>query len=289
VSTVQRLHAPTPRRVVELLCASDDDARPVGVSALLEALVARLQLTSPPASGTTRVDAFVGERGPERFATPFRWSARTARRPLGTGALRRMSAGTSVGALDAAREELEASCDRAERGLARRGALGTWLAATPREVRAVCVTEAATWATALCQLIDWNAHADRLAVGIPDAWFDVPAAAMTLHGRLDAASVRAATRAPGILRLRDGAPGDRAVEGLLVDGLVAAMARGARGEADSMPSRVLGAWPDTGSVLVVDLDAEHLRAAARTVVACVTASTLPAPGATPRVDAVLAA
>jgi hypothetical protein len=289
MSTVQRLHAPSPAQLVELLCAWDHDASPLGAVRLHEAVVARLGVSSPIASGTARIDAFVAEHGPARFATPFRWSARTARRPLGTGALRRLAAGTSPGALDAAREELDASCDRAQRGLARRGALGAWLAAAPREVRAVCVTEATAWATGLCHLVDWDANADRIAIGVPDAWFDVPAASITLHGRRDATSLCGAARAPCILRLRDGAPGGRAVEGLLVDGLVAAMARGARGEPDSTPPRVVGAWPDTGCVLVVDLDAEHLRHAARTLVGCATVSTSPAAGATPRVDAPVAA
>jgi hypothetical protein len=288
VSTVRRLQAPSPSQLVELLCASDDDAAPVGTARLHEALVARLGIESRRASGAARIDAFVAEHGPARFAAQFRWSARTARRPLGTGAAHRLAAGTSVGALDAVREELDASCDRAERGLARRRSLGAWLAAASREVRAVCVTEATTWATGLRHLVDWDANADRVAIGVPDAWFDVPAASITLHGRRDAISVCRAARAPGILRLRDGAPGERAVEGLLVEGLVASMARGARGEPGSTP-RVLGAWPDTGCVLVVDLDAEHLRTAARTLVACATASIWPAPSVTPRVDAAVAA
>jgi hypothetical protein len=272
MSAVRRLHAPSPARLVDLLCAPTDEP-PVGVQRLVELLVARLGTAPRAASGTMTIDAFVAEHGPARFATSFRWSARTARRPLGTGALRRFAAGTSVGLLDAAHDEVDASCDRARRGLARRGALGTWLAAAPREVRAVCAVEAATWATGLCHLVDWEASADRIAIGIPDAWFGVPGAPVTLHGRRDAASVHRATGSTGLLRLRDGAPGERAVEGLLVDGLVAAMSRpSSAGVAGSMPSRVIGAWPDAGCVLLVDLDVEHLRGAARTIVQCTAAT-----------------
>jgi hypothetical protein len=291
MSVVRRLHAPSAAHLVELLSAPAEapraDAPRFEMQGLVEILVRRLAAAP---SGPTRIDAYTTEHGPARFATPFRWSARTARRPLGTGALRRLSAGTSTGVLDAAHEEIEATCDRAERGLARRGALGTWLAAAPREVRAACATEAATWATGLCHLVDWNANAARLTVGIPDAWFDVPGARTTLHGRRDAASVRTAAGAHGVLRLRDGAPGERAVEGLLVDGLVAAMASPkSHGTEGSMPTRVIGAWPDTGSVLVVDLDVEHVREAARAIVRCAAAAPARSPGANARVGAAVAA
>ena len=120
------------------------------------------------------------------FATPFRWSARTARRPLGTGAVRRVTSGTSRYLLDAVREEVDASCDRAQRGLSRRGALGTWLAGASAAVRGACAIEAVTWATGLWHLLDADANAERVGLGIPDAWFDVPGARTTLLGRRDA-------------------------------------------------------------------------------------------------------
>lgn len=289
MSAVQRLHADVPARLVELLC-TPADAPPAHVQRLVEVLVARLSASSPAGSRQKRIDAFVAEHGPARFATPFRWSAKAARRPLGTGALRRLAAGTSSGVMEAAREEVDASCDRAERGLARRGALGTWLAAAPREVRALCAVEAATWATGLCHLVDVDASCDRVALGIPDAWFDVPGTRVTLQGRRDAAPVHRLTETPALLRLRDGAPGERAVEGLLVDGLVAAMSRptGTAPEG-STPARVIGAWPDAGCVLVVDLDVEHARQAARTVVQCAAAVSSPAQGAASRVDSPVAA
>ena len=177
-------------------------------------------------------------------------------------ALRRVVAGSSRDLLSAVREEMEALCDRARRGLARRGALGTWLAAAPTEVRALCAAEAATWAWGLCHLVDLNAHADRITVGVPDAWFDVPRARTTLHGRRDATGTGVA--ASGLLRLRDGAPGTRALDGLLVDGLVAAMS----GRVPVAPARVVGAWPDAGIVLCIELDGDAVRHAARLVVAC---------------------
>lgn len=277
MSSVRWLRAPAPSTLVELLAAPPLEPS-LEIARLVEVLSARL--AAVPRTTPCRLDAFFAEFGAARFASPFHWSARTARRSLGTGALRRLVAGTSRDLLAAAREEADALCDRAQRGLARRGALGTWLAAAPPEVRALCAIEAATWAWGLCHLVDLDAHADRLAVGIPDAWFDVPATRTTLHGRRDA--VATCATAGGLLRLRDGAPGERAYDGLLVDGLVAAIT----GRAPIAPARVVGAWPDAGLVLSVELDADAVRHAARVLVACAVSL---APGAAPRVDTVLAA
>jgi hypothetical protein len=277
VSTVRRLQVPTPSDLVDLLTAPGSES-PVELGRLVDAIAARLAKTHP--TRPRRIDAFVAEFGAARFTTAFHWSARAARRPLGTAALRRVAAGTSRDLLRAAHEEMETLCDRAQRGLARRGALGTWLAAAPTEVRALCAAEAATWAWGLCHLVDLHAHADRVAVGVPDAWFDVPRARTTLHGRRDATGTGVA--ASGVLRLRDGAPGARALDGLLVDALVAAMA----GRVPMTPARVVGAWPDAGIVLCVELDDVALRHAARLVVTCGSSLTTTA---TPSVEPVLAA
>jgi len=276
VSTVRRLCAPDPCELVALL-ALPPTAPSLPVTRLVAVLGARL--ASASRTSPTRLDAFVAEFGAARFTTAFRWSARGARRPLGTGALRRLVAGTSRDLLGAAHEEVDDLCDRAQRGLARRGALGTWLAAAPAEARALCAIEAASWAWGLCHLLDLDANADRVAVGVPDAWFDVPGARTTLHGRRDATGTTAAS---GLLRLRDGAPGARALDGLLVDGLAAGIAGGT----PTVPARVVGAWPDAGVALVVELDATAVRHAARLVVAC---AAVPGAGPGRRTEAVLAA
>lgn len=275
MSTVRR-RAPDPCELVELLAAPP--ATPsLPVARLVGVLGTRL--ASAPRAAPTRLDAFVAEFGTARFQSAFRWTARGARRPLGTAALRRYVAGTSRDLLGAAHEEVDDLCDRAQRGLARRGALGTWLAGAPAEARALCAIEAATWAWGLCHLVDLDAHADRVAVGVPDAWFDVPGARTTLHGRRDATGTSPAS---GLLRLRDGAPGPRALDGLLVDGLVS----GICGGTPTVPARVVGAWPDAGVVLVVELDVTAVRRAARLVVAC---AAVPDAGPGQRTDAALAA
>jgi hypothetical protein len=287
VSRVRRLQAPSARQLVETLCAPASAPQP-DLERLVPSLVRRLADVAPAAPQSMRLDAYVAEHGPARFATPFRWSARTARRPLGTGALRRLSTGTSRHLLDAVRDEVDATCDRAQRGLTRRGALGTWLAGAHVAVRATAEIEAVTWATGLCHLVDVDASADRIGVGLPDAWFDVPGTRTTLLGRRDVVAGGGPVAGSSILRLRDGAPGADALDGLLVDGLVAAMLPTAR-VGGSGPARVLGAWPDVGCVLVVELDEAHVRAAARTLLRCASLAA-PAPNRSPaRAGASLAA
>jgi len=260
VSSVQRLCAPS--REVLLACATAAPREDVEVPARLRnQLVARLTVSLGTDRRRHRLDAFGVEHGPARFDAPFAWSARAARRTIGTGAARLVAAGVASHPHSAAACEIERLSDRAQRGLARRGALGTWLAAAPSSVRALCATEAATWAERLLRLVEPQ-HADgTAAVGVADAWFEVPGSTVTLQGRLDAALFGSPGQPAGRLRIRDGLPGARAIDGLVVDAFVAALA----GE---RTARIIGAWPDAGLCLVVDVDDEAQRHAARLLVSC---------------------
>jgi hypothetical protein len=261
MTVTRRLLAPSPGRLVALLEAPPETPRQRLDPRLEAALVARLAGTRPRAHrGARRLDAFAVEHGAARFATPFRWSARAARRVLGTAALGRLVRGAARDLRGAVDDELDAQCDRARRGLARRGALGTWLAAATDQARALSAADAVGWATALWHLVDGDAHGAGLDLGVPDAWFTVPAGAVTLHGRRDAV----AGSSGALLRVRDGAPSARALDGLGVDALAAALADPRR----AVPSRIVGAWPDGGTCLAVELDDDVLRDAARAVVAC---------------------
>jgi hypothetical protein len=259
VTAIERLCAPAR----DVLCArgTDGPADHGAISTRLRGrLVARLAGCLGEDLRRHRVDAFVAELGPARFDAPFTWSARAARRPIGTSVVRLVAAGAMPDALSAAVSEIERLCDRAQRGLVRRGALGAWLAAAPSAVRSLCAVEAATWAERLLRLVE-PSHDGAVAVGIPDAWFDVPGTTITLQGRLDAALYRGAGEPLGLLRVRDGVPSEKAGDGLVVDALVAALA-GRR------PARMVGAWPDAGLCLLIDFDDEAVRRAARLVLSC---------------------
>jgi len=272
VTLMERLCAPSPEALLERATRARDDD-PAVTARLRGQLVARLAKSLGADRRRHRVDAFVVEHGPTRFDAPFAWSARAARRPIGTPAARQVASGAMSNPICAAAAEIDRLCDRSNRGLVRRGSLGAWLSAAPGTVRSLCVVEAATWSERLLRFVD-PVHAERrVEIGIPDAWFDVPGTSITLQGRLDAAW-RPASGAPlALLRVRDGLPGARSADGLVVDALVASLA----GEC---PARMIGAWPDAGLCLVVDFDDEAARRAARLLLSCadaLAASVAPCP------------
>jgi len=257
--TARRLLAPSAATLVEVLTAGCDEADPLG-DRLRAQLVARLSAVAPSLRGARRrLDAYSVERESAGFSTPFSWGTRAARRPIGTAAARSTAQGQSPDVLRAANAEVERLCDRAARGLTRPGSLGTWLASEPASVRSLCALEAATWAAGLLALVVPReaAGTPEVSVGVADAWFEVPGTGLTLVGRRDAV----ATSGPraSILRLRDGLPGARCVDGLLVDGLIEALGAPTR----PLPARVVGAWPDAGLCVVVEFDDEGARGAAR--------------------------
>jgi hypothetical protein len=262
LTVAQRHHAVAPEVIATLLSQPVDDSTPVEPR-LRSSLVARLHALSPPRHAPRmRLDAFIVEHGAAVKSTPFAWSARTARRSLGTRAARLIVSGDEPDVLTAAEHEIDRQCDRALRGLVRPGALAAWLAATKGPLRAECAIEAASWAAGLLMLL--APERTGIRVGIADAWFDIPGARTTLHARRDAASPRRDGSRGGILRCSDGTPGLRAVDGLVVDGLVAALST-----PDVVPpSRVLGAWPDAGVVLSVEIDSISIRRGAGLLVQC---------------------
>lgn len=260
--TTTRLRAPSARDLTAVLHAPAPPARPLA-PAMRAAIESRLGAALARTGHRHRVDAFDVERAGPRFTTPFEWSARGARRVIGTAAARAWSA-RGIDPLTAAADEVDRLCDRAARGLCRQGSLGPWLASVPAPVRAVCVVESASWATSLIGIVGSRDPDARVALGVADAWHEVPGAPITLHGRRDA--VAAATcdvERLSVLRLRDGAPGARAEVGLLVDGLVEALSAPER----ALPARVVGCWPDAGVSIVVTFDDDATRVAARAVVA----------------------
>ena len=231
MTTVRRLLAPSPASLVALLTAPADATTSCLPDGLRRAVCERLGGGGHDV--VLRLDAFAVERGPARFGEPFRWTVRASRRTLGTAALRHLEDRVATDPLRAATQ--------------------------PAAVRAACAVAAATWATAVAHVVDLDLHHDVVAVGVPDAWVEVPGARTTLHGRADAVG-RAEGR--GVLRVRDGAPGPRALDGLAVDGLLASLVAGGA----DRPARILGAWPDAGLCVVVELDAETLRRGARALV-----------------------
>jgi hypothetical protein len=218
----------------------DDGAR--------EALAARLR--EGRAERPRRLDAYLVERA-GRPGEPFAWSARLARRALGTPALVRLRAGRALrhAVLDALDDELA----RAATGAARPGSLGHWLAHAEPAVRALCVAEAQGWVIEAVEVARALGHPWSAAAS--DAFYVVEGARTTLRARRDLLVEGGAVT----LRLRAGAPGPSAGAGLRADLAVLALAD-LEGHA---PARLLGAWPEAGVVLSVDGSPEDLGAGLR--------------------------
>ena len=278
MSAVQRLHAAVARARSSSCSARRPTRRRADVQRLVEVLVARLSASLARAASRRRGSTPSSpSTAPARFATPFRWSARAARRPLGTGALRRRRGRDVAATCSTPRaRRWTRSCDRAR---ARARAARRARDVARRRARARCA-RCARWRRprghGAVPPRRRRRQRDRVAVGIPDAWFDVPGRRMTLHGP--------ARRRPGAPPDRDArpAPAPRRRAGR-AGGRRPARRRARRGDARPpaprrglAPARVIGAWPDAGCVLVVELDDEHARQAARTVVACAAAVSSPA-------------
>ncbi|HQU26788.1 MAG TPA: hypothetical protein PLS29_07135 [Acidimicrobiales bacterium] len=215
------------------------------------------RLAAVPTLERRRVDAWLVERG---ATTPsaFAWSPARARRALGRGALRRLTADPSRTPLAAVTEEVLDHLARAATGYVGSGTLAAYLAAVDDATRALCAAEAVTWATQTGEAAATLSH--PWAIPPADPYYDVPGARTTLRGQRDLVVSAGAGRV--LVRVRAGAPGRSAGAGLRVDLLVDALADAS----GAPPARVVGLWPEAGVALSVDGTLEDLRAGARAVV-----------------------
>ena len=240
----------TSRDITELV----DDA-PHDVAQMSEEHRASLasRFRAVPSTEHRRLDAWMVEQA-GRPHTAFAWSPATARRILGTNALRRVLA-TSDTILNAVRDEVADQLVRTVKGYARPGSLGHWLAGVSHPVLGLITSEAVNWATQALDLVEGLPAPWRVATS--DVYYDVAGARTTLRGRRD---VQLDTSDGAIiLRLRSGQPGKSAGPGLRSDLVVATLAH----PEGLAPRRYLGLWPDAGLVLAVDGTMDNVRAGAR--------------------------
>ncbi len=223
---------------------------PSALPTTLGAALAR-RLAAVPTVRHRTLEAWSVEQ-PGRTSRPFAWSALTARRALGRGAVSRLVRGDHARLADALAAELEEHIDRARTGYSRSGSLSAWLARLDASGHAVAVQAADGWARSLLELTRGVAS---WSVPVTDAYYDVPRARTTLHGRRDLITEGA------LVRVRPGRPGPRAGAGLRVDLLVASLAH----PRQEIPARVVGVWAEAGLALWVPGTAEEVRRGARYV------------------------
>lgn len=196
--------------------------------------------------------------------SPFRWSARTARRTLGLAATRRCLRLTSRTPAEAVARVVDDLAEEGRQGMAGPGSLGRWLATLPAGGVGAVRAEATTWATRLVHAVEWG-RIEEAELGPADRWWDCRGVA--LRGRVD---VRVRTgQGPGTNRgtvLFTTATGWPAGTGRAELGLAALVAAVA---GDEIPVRLVGWWPECGRAQVLEVDRRLLEGTADAVVAAV--------------------
>ena len=180
--------------------------------------------------------ALCGDAADDARQTPFAWTARTARRPLGLAAVRLLAAGGARSPVDAVRARLTEAEGWVRDGNPCATQLDRWVAGLPAAGRAAVGAEAVTWATRLWCALDWAALGPAPAVG-RDRWWDSPhSALLALRGRAEVRTDRAN------LVVLSGPRRESVRAELALVTLVEAL----RSRDGALPGRVVGWWPDSG-------------------------------------------
>jgi len=197
-------------------------------------------------------------------ATPFAWSARTARRALGLSAVRSLVAGDTRSPIEAVRATLAETVRSARQEERPASPMDRWLAGLPAAGLSVVQSEAVTWATRLWCALDWSAFEDLPLIG-RDHWWDSP------HSSLLAIRSRAEVRSVGFDQ--EGHP--FSVHLVVLAGprrstvrselSVVAMVEALHATSSLPPGRVVGWWPDSGHLVKVELDREAVAAGVEAV------------------------
>jgi len=208
----------------------------------------------------------VAHRHPERCAlaeAPFTPSPRSCRRAVGMAVVARcVRAGAPAPAAAVAEVVEEAVADlEAPGGAGRAPWWARYYAGLPAGGRAVVRAEAVGFATRLVTAVEWERLERPPVVGGRDDWWQCPSGALTLRGRAElrvATGERVTLLVVGTRRCRE----DWRLE-LGYPGLVATLVRAPA----AAPGRVVGLWPDSGQVRVLELDPGTLERTAAAVVA----------------------
>jgi len=199
-------------------------------------------------------------------STPFRWSARTARRAIGLPAVRHCREGAPRTPAEAVAGVVDELATEGKRGLGRPGSLGRWLAGQPAGGRAAVRAEATGWCTTVVGAVEW-ARLPAADVGPTDQWWAVAGTALRARADVRVAVPPAADGTGGdgggrtaLLTVAAGWPGATSRAELGLAALVAAVNGG------EVPARVVGWWPECGRSVLADVDRGFLDATAAAVV-----------------------
>jgi hypothetical protein len=192
-------------------------------------------------------------------ATPFAWSARTARRSLGLAAVRSLLAGASRTPTDGTRTAIAQAIGTVREGRQPTSTMDRWLAGLPAAGVTAVQAEAVTWATRLWCALDWGGFEEPPIIG-RDRWWDSP------HSSLLAVRSRAEVRSVAV----DPAGNPTSVHLVVLGGprrstirselSVVAMVEALLAPRSLPPGRIVGWWPDSGRLVKVEIDPDVLGA-----------------------------
>jgi hypothetical protein len=186
-------------------------------------------------------------------ASPFAWSARTARRLLGLSAVRSVVAGETRSPIEGVRAAIADMIRSARQGERPASPLDRWLVGLPAAGQAVVQAEAVTWATRLWCALDWSAFEDPPVIG-RDHWWDSP------HSSLLAIRSRAEVRSFGFDQ--EGRPfsvhlvvlGGHRRDTIKSELSVVALVEALHATPSLPPGRIVGWWPYSGHLVKVEVD-----------------------------------
>ncbi len=235
-------------------------------TSMLAGLAVRRAAAGPFRVTDHEIRTALGDGAGAADATPFTWSARTARRALGLAALRLLAGGAARSPAEAVRVRIEEAARWVREGNPCGSQLDRWVAGLGPAGRTAVAAEAVTWVTRLWCAIDWPALPAPPVIG-RDQWWDSPhSALLALRGRADVRSGRAS------LVVLSGPRRDSARAELALVALVDAL----RGRGRSEPGRVVGWWPDSGRLLRIEPEPAVLTLAADAVAAVLAGVATPA-------------
>jgi hypothetical protein len=191
--------------------------------------------------------------------SPFAWSARTARRGLGSTAVRALVVGDARTPTEGVRGAIAAALRSVRQGDRPASAMDHWLAGLPPASVAVVQANAVTWATRLWTALDWSSFETPPVIG-RDHWWDSP------HSSLLAIRSRAEVRS----QCSGGRDFPFSVHLVVLGGSrrpaikselsVVAMVEALRSPPTLPPGRIVGWWPDSGHLVKVEVDGAAVEA-----------------------------
>ncbi len=267
-----------PKLIAQVLCEAPTTTAHLDPG-LRRALARRIAAHAPARElGPIRLDSYVITTvlrgGALHRDGPFHWSPRAARRIIGGGALRHLLEGRAKDPLSGVQCEITALVNQAAgRRDQRSGSLGQWLHEAPPSLRVAVAAEAMTYATELLTCVDLTSLCASIDASAADPQWAVPGAPwISVRGRRDLEVAFNGTHGHrAILALRGGPMGPDARYDLGIVALTAALSR----PDAPLPARIVGIWGATGRAMVVPVDGETMKTAARQVLQAVEALGVP--------------